>query len=105
MRGSIFERGRLREELLKYDDAIADFTSAIKLSPADPYAYRDRASCYLALGKNNETIADTSRVIELTNDPSAYQARAECYARTGKKDLAAHDRRLAAQNRGHFLGG
>jgi tetratricopeptide (TPR) repeat protein len=95
-------RGRLQQELSKYDHAIRDFSAAIKLEPTNPYPYRDRASCYAAIHKDKETIADISRVIDLTQDPYAYAVRAECYNRMGKPDLAGHDRQIAEQNRPQF---
>jgi len=91
-------RGLLDEQLFKYDGAIAEFSAAIKLEPNNPHPYRDRATCYFAMHKDKETIADLSRVIELTQDPYAYGTRAECYQRLGKSDLAAHDRLIAARN-------
>lgn len=48
----------------QYDDAIQQYTEAIKLAP-NPVYYSNRAAAYSALSKNDQAAEDAQRAIDL----------------------------------------
>ena len=52
----------------RYEEAFADFTKAIELSPNDAMHYYNRGSAYDSLEKYGEAILDYSKAIELKPD-------------------------------------
>src|ERR1044071_7987751 len=58
-------KGTQLAQAAKYDEAIAEFTAAITLSPKDDRLYADRGRVYRAAAKLNEAIADSPKVIEI----------------------------------------
>lgn len=58
-------RGSLYADLGKHENAIADFTSAIEVSPDWPFAYRDRAESHRALGNEKEARDDDKKAERL----------------------------------------
>jgi tetratricopeptide (TPR) repeat protein len=71
----------------KYDEAIADFTEAIKLDPKYAYAYNNRAACYIKQQKYKEAIADCDKAIQIdANYGLAYLNRG--IAKEMTRDLA-----------------
>ena len=49
-----------------YEDAIADYTKAIQLDPADAKLFNNRANTYKAMGKDKEAEDDLAKVKRLT---------------------------------------
>ncbi|MGO9108438.1 MAG: tetratricopeptide repeat protein, partial [Thermoguttaceae bacterium] len=82
---------------LAYDNAIADFTEAIRLSPTCTTAYNFRglaslANACLGKGEYGKAIADFTEAIRL--DPkhaAAYHSRGYSYALMGEKAKAEAD--------------
>ena len=60
----------------KYNTAISDYTTAIRLDPDDAVAYINRAVAYGNLGEYNTAISDYTTAIRLDpNDAVAYNNR------------------------------
>lgn len=99
------ERGAAYSYLERYDDAIADYSRALRLDPKFVRAYRNRGSAFFHQGKLAEAVADSSKAIELDPDyASAYQVRAKAYQKLGQTadaqaDQAKADQLLAARKK------
>ncbi|HEY7312533.1 MAG TPA: tetratricopeptide repeat protein [Gemmataceae bacterium] len=64
--------------------ALADYTEALRLDPANIDIYRSRARAYFEQDNFDKAIRDLSKVIRLApNDPRAYCDRAEAYHEHG----------------------
>ncbi|HUL10158.1 MAG TPA: tetratricopeptide repeat protein [Candidatus Acidoferrum sp.] len=59
-----FYRGVANAAKRKYDDAIADYTAAVKLNPADAQSYNNRGNLYDRKGDNGRALADYSKAIQ-----------------------------------------
>jgi tetratricopeptide (TPR) repeat protein len=79
------KRGEASAGAHKYDQAIADYTMAIRLRPDYAEAYNDRGHAYHWKGGNGDrAIADFTRAIELRpNYPTAYNNRGVVYMAGG----------------------
>jgi tetratricopeptide (TPR) repeat protein len=76
----------------KYDQAIADFTQAIDLNPADPQAYFQRGFIYYLLNKWDEAISEYTKAIE--HSPTyapAYRERGDIYYKKRMRTQALAD--------------
>src|SRR6185437_7340176 len=80
-------------------DAVADFSAAIKLRPDQPDAYSERARVYAELGAKSLALSDYSEVIRLRPDAKDYVARGRLHHEMGSYDqaLADYDRALRSQ--------
>ena len=68
----------------QYDQAITDYTTAIRLKPDYAEAYNDRGFAYYLKGDAEPAIADYTRAIELRPDyPKAYNSRGVAYMAHG----------------------
>jgi tetratricopeptide (TPR) repeat protein len=80
------------ESQILYDQAIADFTTAIELDPNLAQAYRERGVAYSDKGDNNHALADLNQAIRLApNYAMAYNNRGNIHRRMGNYDLALAD--------------
>ena len=71
-----YQRGQKNKGRKNYEDAIADFTRAIKIDPNYIFAYRFRGNAYNELGDYENAIADYTRVIRIDpNNSFAYKDR------------------------------
>src|SRR3954464_3246753 len=59
-------KGNELAQAAKYDEAIAEFTKAIELSPGDSRLYNDRGRVYRAMAKFTEAMADFDKGIALS---------------------------------------
>jgi tetratricopeptide (TPR) repeat protein len=90
-----------------YQGSAAEYTKAIAIDPEGPEYYFSRGRAYIQLGKNNEAIADYSKVIQLKdsspamakNLPLVYHNRGLCYGLTGRNPLAIADLTIAIKLR------
>jgi len=76
----------------KYDEAIREFTDAIRLDPNFSDAYSYRARLYTAKEDIDRALADSNTAIKLyPNNAIAYYARGNAYIFKRKRDLAIAD--------------
>ncbi len=76
----------------EHDQAIADFTQALKLKPDSAEAYHQRGLAYGDKGQYDQAIADITKALKLNpKNAEAYFDRAMAYAETGKYDNAWQD--------------
>lgn len=68
------------------------YTEELKQKPNDTEILYKRGKMYEVVGKQDEALADYSRIIELSPDHAdAYLKRSQCYLRKGLKDEAISD--------------
>lgn len=85
-------------EKYRYEEAIADLTEAIRLDPAYPNAYHERAYVWGELRDFDRALADSDKEVELRPEAaSAYEERAYLRLRAGKLGGAYEDRRQVAR--------
>ncbi len=85
-------RGLTYAEKGQYDQAISDFTDALKIDPKDFYAFYYRGIVYMKKGQTDQAISDYTRAIEI--DPKyahAYYNRGAAYGIMGQYDQAISD--------------
>lgn len=90
----LVNRGNTYDILQDYDKALADFTRAIELDPANAVTYSNRGRTYSNIQRHEEALADYTHAIEL--DPTfelAYHNRGLTYT-----DLKRHEEALASFN-------
>src|SRR6266480_5636392 len=91
-------RGRTAFNKGLYDEAISNYTKAIKLSPHYARAYYNRALAYFKKDKFDIAISDYSKAIELKpTDYMGYDARGTVYERMGHDEEAIRDYNRAIQ--------
>jgi tetratricopeptide (TPR) repeat protein/serine/threonine protein kinase len=110
----VFEgRGLANHHLGHYDQAIKDYSAAVKLDPKNPAAFRNRGASYLAHNEARKAIADSTKAIELDpKDALAFNNRAVQFSTIKDIDRALKDvttaleldpkLALAYRNRGSF---
>jgi len=82
-----FKRAEIKREGKKFNDAIVDYTEAIKLKSSDTAYYFNRAVCYNELKKYDEAIKDYIKVIELNpKEAAAYNNRGCIYSKRKSED-------------------
>jgi tetratricopeptide (TPR) repeat protein len=58
-------RGLAYQVTGRFDEALSDFTKAIKLAPKDDKAYNDRGNTYLIKGRFDQAVSDFNEAIRL----------------------------------------
>ena len=90
--GSYNNRGLAWYDQRKYDEAIADFDSALSLDPDYATGLYNRARCWRAKKDYDKAISDYTKAINLTTDHSLYyQGRGTLYETMGDFDNAIKD--------------
>ena len=86
-------RGKFyHNEIYNYDNAIADYTEAIKINPNNTESYILRGSAFNDKGEKNNAIADYTKAIEIDQKSvRAYLARADFYFDEKDYDKAITD--------------
>jgi tetratricopeptide (TPR) repeat protein len=75
-----------------YEEAIKDYTKAIRYAPRDPVPHVSRGYIYQKMGKHDEAIADYSRAIELDPaDDELYLIRGLAYSLKNLPEEAISD--------------
>jgi len=86
------KRGKIYEDLEKYENAISDYTEAIKIDPDSIDRYNKRIEIYKILKEYDKAILDYTEIIRL--DPKSayrYRNRAEIYGILQKYEEAIAD--------------
>ncbi|MNK05155.1 lipoprotein NlpI [compost metagenome] len=79
-----YNRGLAYMREKKYEDAIADFSRTVQLSPKVAQAYYNRALSYYALEKYSEAMADLDHAVSLNaRNASAHYVRGLIFERQG----------------------
>jgi tetratricopeptide (TPR) repeat protein len=85
-------RGTVRARLNSYDNAIADYSEALTLSPKNYYGFVFRAIAYRHKGDYQSAFADCNRAIQVDPDrATAYNARGTIQRASGHIDAAIAD--------------
>jgi tetratricopeptide (TPR) repeat protein len=75
-----------------YEEAIAEFTKAIQLSPNDARIYNDRGRVYHRVNRFSEAIEDFSKAIEIApKDYAGYSERGAAHVSQNQMDAALAD--------------
>jgi tetratricopeptide (TPR) repeat protein len=92
--GAFFDRALLSQNREEYDNAIADYTEALRIDPNFVAAYHNRGGAYYNKGDYDRAIADYTAALRIDPDYAyAYNNRGIAYA--GKED---YDRAIADHN-------
>jgi tetratricopeptide (TPR) repeat protein len=84
-----YNRGLAYMREKKYEDAVADFSRTIQLSPKVTQAYYNRALAYYALEKYSESMSDLDHAVSLnTKDSSVQYVRGLIFERRGCRAAA-----------------
>jgi tetratricopeptide (TPR) repeat protein len=99
-----YQRGRTYASLGRYQQAVEDYTQALKRVPKDAYRplyegrlFESRAQCYVSLKAYARAADDFTQA--LNREPGTaqlYESRAHCYVFLKAYDQAAADLRRAA---------
>lgn len=88
----LHNRGLLHRMNDQYEDAIEDYSVAIKLAPEDAEVYFNRAVAYKLQGNYPAAIADYTRALALApDDMDIYYNRGNAYAASGNTQAAIDD--------------
>lgn len=80
-----YERGGQAFFAEQFEDAIPDYTEAIRLKPDFAEAYYVRGLCYRRLKRNEKAIADFTKALEFEPDYAfAYYGRGRCLTDLGR---------------------
>jgi tetratricopeptide (TPR) repeat protein len=91
-------RGERRTARGKYNEAIADFSAAIKLDRNCAAAFRQRGWAFGCKGDHDTTIADCNEALRLNPDDAfSYENRGWAYDKKGQFDQAVADYTRAIQ--------
>jgi tetratricopeptide (TPR) repeat protein len=86
------QRGVLHLMKLRDDDAIAEFSEAIRLDDSIAQYFNHRGYAYFAKGDYDKAIADFDQAIKRAPEsPSGYKGRAQSYFKKGITGLARDD--------------
>jgi serine/threonine protein kinase/regulator of sirC expression with transglutaminase-like and TPR domain len=93
-----FNRGNAAVGTGDNQQAVADYSEAIRLKPDHAFAFNNRGNVYSDLKQYDKAIADYSDYIQLRpDDPDGYNNRAHCYEQLGNTYAAERDRARAKE--------
>jgi len=85
-------RGNSYYEKGQYDQAISDYSEAIKINPADAIAYNNRGLAYYKKGQYDKAISDCTKAIGINPAyAAAYHIRGVAHDEKGQYDQAMSD--------------
>jgi tetratricopeptide (TPR) repeat protein len=77
----------------KYDEAIKDWSEALKINPKDATALFNRSAAYAAAKDFDKALQDLDATIQLSpKDPDAYELRADLYRERSIKQTGGYKR-------------
>jgi lipoprotein NlpI len=89
---ALYQRGAGHAAKGQYDDAVRDFTQALKFAPDASDALYNRGGAYAKLGRWNDALADFNAVLKIApNDPNTFYARAWVQSQRGEDGAAIAD--------------
>jgi tetratricopeptide (TPR) repeat protein len=89
-------RGMARFDSGSAADAVADFTEAMRVDPAEPASYYGRSQAYQQLGEHERALADLNEVLRLEPEsPVAYANRAVVYNYLQRSEEAFADAEMS----------
>jgi len=87
-----FDNGMAYFDQGRFNEAISEYTEALKTYPRWTTAYVNRAYAYISMGQYDNGIADCNKAIELDpNFAMAYYNRGLFYLNLGEYQLAIED--------------
>jgi tetratricopeptide (TPR) repeat protein len=87
-----FLRGNGRAENGDLDQAIAEFTEALRIAPQSAAAYHNRAVVRARKGEHDKAIADFTKALRFDpEDAATYRNRGRAYSNMGQYDRALAD--------------
>ncbi len=90
--GAYHERGIVQREAGKLDEAIADFTEAVRLNDEFAPAWCDRGAVHAERGENEQALADLTQAIRLdSRDDAALIERGCVHRELGQLEKALRD--------------
>jgi len=99
-----FTRGGANLSQGNWDQAIADYTEAIRLKPDFFVAYLNRGTAQRKKGEVDLAIADYTRAIQEKADLyDAYTLRGICYGKKSRYEEAIADFTKALEKKPHYL--
>ena len=87
----LINRGCRKHQAEMYEEAIEDFSAAIKLDPKDAWAYYFRGYAYFELKKFDVAIKDITKAINIDPFGSFFSTRGRAYNFQGNHGLAIKD--------------
>jgi serine/threonine protein kinase len=101
-----FGRGGAYQRMEQPEEAIADYSQAIRFKPDSAMAYHDRAVCEARLNRNDSAFADYNRALELAPDnPRTWNGRGVIYLRRKEYEKAVPDFTEAIRLQPDFMQG
>lgn len=88
-------RGRYFEQAGEQEAAIVDYSSALKLNPANTNALVLRAAALNVIGRYDQAIADCDSALKFLDTPTAHSVRGDAWMKKGDLDRAIADFKLA----------
>lgn len=89
-------RGTVHYDKGNWDKAIADYSDAIRLDPANGEAFNNRAWTFYRAGRSAEALTDADRAVRLlAKEAYVWDTRAHIHAALGNRDAAIGDFRSA----------
>jgi tetratricopeptide (TPR) repeat protein len=89
---AVFNSGNASKNQSKWDEAIAEYTEALRINPNNARAYYNRGLAYYTQKDYSRAIADYTQAIRLDpNYAAAYMGRGNAYRGKGDNDRAIAD--------------
>ena len=89
---ALYQRGAGHAAKGEYQEAVRDYTQALKFAPNSSDALYNRGGAYSKLGRWDDALADYNALLKIVpNDPNTYYARAWVHAQRGEDKAAIAD--------------
>jgi len=97
-RMALLARGSVYLKMKHAEDAIKDFSEALRLNPNHPKGYHLRGLAKEILGDDDAALEDFTKAIEIDPDyGAAYYSRATLLTKMGQEDPATEDMKMVTQ--------